>query len=54
MNSHEGIYFNLSGRGWNFQCLVRGLARGRQPVNPKLMNGKTFVKIGVDCSSQAW
>ena len=51
MNSHKDI--NLFW-GKDFECLVRGLAHGRQPINPKLMNGKTFVEIGINFLSKTW
>ena len=46
INSHEDIYFIIF-FFLVFQCLVRGLAHGRQSVNIKLMNGKTIGKTFV-------
>ena len=51
MNSHKDI--NLFW-GRDFQCLVRGLAHGGQPISPKLMNGKTFVEIGINFLLKSW
>ena len=51
MNSHKDISLFW---GRDFLCLVRGLAHGRQPISPKLMNGKTFVEIGINFLLKSW
>ena len=51
MKSPKDIYLHLFW-GRDFQCLVRGLAHGQQLINPKLMNGKTFVEIGINFLSK--